>query len=264
MKKGTVSTILSALLAAAGLLLPKGVARELIMTTGALAFTGGLISTVSLKFLFDGAPGSPKRGLVQARAQEFRARLKQLFLEQLFREEDLRRFLSKRPGIFHWQKYLKPADSGRGIFATMMEKEWERISSPETVEPLVEKQLENLMDSSVGGLLAMVGMDSVKPVVQQFVSSLLASLKGPVLELSSRVSSDDLELPLDRDEVIAAARSEIRLFVEEKLDGLDPDSLKELFEDALRADAGRIVVWGNVLGSLLGAAGYLAAKSLLW
>src|SRR5262245_52320138 len=143
MKKGTVSTILSALLAASGLILPKGAARELLITTAALAFTGGLMSMVSLKLLFAGAPGFRQGGL-QARAQDFRAKLKQLLLEQLSREDELRRFFAKRPGVFRWQAYIQPSDSGRGICAMLMEKEWERISSPEVVEPLVEQQLEKL------------------------------------------------------------------------------------------------------------------------
>lgn len=251
--------ILFALLGAVGFFLPEGAVQELLLAMGLAALAGGITSKLLIQMLFHGIPGIVGSGVLPGRAGKLRARLKEIFREQL-REEDLRQFWVKHQGDFRLQNYLASSAAARGIFSTLLEKQWERISSPEAIQPIVDRQIDKLMDSSVGGILSMVGIDSVKPAVNQFVSSLLASLKGPLLEISSKVTSDDLELPLDQEKLIADVQSKIHLFVEERLESLDPATFQKMFEEVIGEQLGWLVVWGNAFGALFGGIAFLLTR----
>jgi len=96
--------------------------------------------------------------------------------------------------------------------------------------------------------------------VNQFVSSLLASLKGPLLEISSKVTSDDLELPLDQEKWIADVQAKIHLFVEERLESLDSATFQKMFEEVIGEQLGWLVVWGNAFGALFGGIAFLLTR----
>src|SRR5262249_3907005 len=118
-----------------------------------------------------------------------------------------------------------------------------------------------LMDSSVGGMLMMVGIDNVKPAVNQFVTAVLLSLKGQVVELSSKVNANDVELTLDEEKLAADLHAKLRGLLERKLEELEPSAFKKIIEHTLRHQLAWLVVWSSVLGSLMGAAAFVVTSS---
>lgn len=263
MNKGIVSNSISASLLGLGLILPRGSLQELVLATGLLSFTGGITNALGVKILFDKIPALPGSGVIPARFREFRSKLKQLFLERFLSEREMRQFFARHSSDFRLQDYIKESEGRPGLFASLVEKRWDKLSSPETLQPIVDGQMEELLNSSVGGILMMVGIDTVKPAVNQFVSSLLSSLKGKVVELCSKIDSDELELTIDEGKMISELHAKIHLLTEEKLEELDPGSVKQLMEDVVRGHLGWLVVWGNILGALIGAAAFLVSHSSL-
>jgi uncharacterized membrane protein YheB (UPF0754 family) len=252
MDKGTFSNLVSAAIVAIGFFLPTGTARDFFLSVGLFAFSGGITNALAVKMLFDRIPGFIGSGVVPARFQEIREKIRNIILEHFFAEAHLRRFLEKHRGELDWKSWVRQTGDERGPIAGLIEKHWDALASPERLQPFVDTEVEKLLDSKIGGLLIMVGVDSVKPAVRQFVSSFAATMKSQVIELASKTESPPAGIELDEAKLLRDVRALVEVLLEEKLVELDPPVVKRLVEDVIRSHLGWLVVWGNVLGAVLG------------
>ena len=257
MDKGTFSNLVSAAVAGAGLLLPAGTVRDLLLSAGLFALSGGVTNALAVKMLFDRIPGLIGSGVIPARFQEIREKVRSVILEHFFDEAHLRRFLERHRDELDWKRYVKQAADGRGPVAGLIEKHWDALASPERLQPFIDAEVEKLLDSKIGGLLIMVGVESVKPAVRQFVSSFAATMKAQVLDLASKADSPAAAIEVDETKLLHDVRAQVEVLLEEKLEELDAPSVKRLVEDVIRNHLGWLVVWGNVLGGILGLAAFL-------
>ncbi|HVR73237.1 MAG TPA: hypothetical protein VMT52_02855 [Planctomycetota bacterium] len=262
MDKGTLSTLASASVFAAGFALPAGLAREIVLSTGLLAVSGGITNSLAVKMLFDRIPGLAGSGVIPARFREIRSRVKSLIMEHFFDEAYLRAYLAELKDL-DLRKYLKTSGEKGGSFERFVESRWGHLTSAETLDPIIEQEIEKLLDSSVGGLLHMVGPDSIKPAVQGFVRGIVEGLRGKVLKLASELEGEGPAVEIDRDRVASDIRINVHRILERKLEELDPDTLKRLMEGAIRSHLGWLVVWGNVIGAVLGGIAVLLKVSLV-
>jgi len=252
MDKGSASNLASASCLAVGLALPAGLAHDIVLSTGLFAFSGGITNTLAIKMLFDRVPGLVGSGVIPARFREIRAKIKQLILAHFFHPAFLQQFFADRKKTLRWDRYLKGSGIAGGL-ESQVERIWERVASKEAIEPLVDRNVDRLLDSSVGGFLLMVGVDNVKPAVRDFVSGMLASLKERVQELArSAAPSGSPALELDEEKIIEDVRAGVDGLLEAKLQELDAVKVKGMLEDVIRDHLGWLVVWGNVFGGLLG------------
>lgn len=257
MDKGTFSNLVSAALVAIGLLLPAGTARDFLLSVGLFALSGGVTNAVAVKMLFDRIPGLIGSGVVPARFQEIREKIRSIILEHFFDEAHLRRFLERHRGELDWKSWVRQTGDGRGPIAGLIEKHWDALASPERLQSFVDAEVEKLLDSKIGGLLLMVGVDSVKPAVRQFVSSFATTMKAQVLDLASKAEPPAAAIEVDEAKLLHDVRAQVEVLLEEKLVDLDAPAVKKLVEDVIRSHLGWIVVWGSVLGGVLGLAGFL-------
>jgi hypothetical protein len=252
MDKGTASNVASASCFAIGVALPAGPVRDVVLSTGMFAFSGGITNTLAIKMLFDRVPGLVGSGVIPARFREIRAKIKQLILAHFFHPSFLQQFFSERKKTLQWNRYVKGGSAAGGLEA-QVERIWERVASREAIEPLVDRNLEKLLESSVGGFLLMVGVDRVKPAVREFVSGMMAGLKDRVKEFARSVDpSASGGLVLDEERIIEDVRSGVDGLLEAKLQELDAVQVKSMLEDVIRDHLGWLVVWGNVFGGMLG------------
>ena len=252
MNKGTFSNLISAATFGAGLALPTGPAREFVVSMALFAFSGGITNALAVKMLFDKIPGLMGSGIIPARFREIRAKVKQLILEHFFDQEYLQQYLKDSGNNIAWQKYLKSTTGSQSPLAGVVEKQWSKLTAPEVVQPIIDEQMEKLLDSSIGGMLVMVGVENVKPAVNQFVSSFIASMQTRVQESLSHLGEEDLGLELDEEKVIEDIRVHVDQLLEKKLEQLDAGTVKRMMEEVIRHHLGWLVVWGNVFGGLLG------------
>lgn len=268
MNKGTFSNLVSGTLLMTGLLLAAtesgGAVSAVILSIGIFAFSGGITNTLAVKMLFDRIPGLAGSGVIQARFAEIREEIKRLILEQFFTEENLRKFLRQKSSEIDLLSYVK-GEKGDNPAVAFVETQWGQLTSPEVLDPLLEEQVEKIFESSaLGGLLSLMGKDSILDIVRTFVGSFTASLKVKVLKKAEDFSADPaaLGLKLDEDRLIADIRREVDSLLESRLEDLSPQEVKRIIEDVIRKHLGWLVVWGNVFGGLIGLGAYLL-KDLL-
>jgi len=260
MDKGTASNFASAAIFGAGLLLPESAFQEVVRNVGLFAFSGGITNSLAIKMLFDRIPGLVGSGVIPARFKEIRLKVKNVILEHFFDEAYLRQYFASQESKLDWRRYVKTGGAGGNPVARFVESEWEKVASPQVVQPIIDKQIEKLMDSSVGGLLIMMGPDAVKPAVTQFVNGFLGSMQLKVLELAARAPVPETRLELDQERIIADVRDSVDDLLTRKLEELDAPRVKRMMEDVIRDHLGWLVVWGNVLGGVLGFVPILLQK----
>ena len=259
--KGTLSNLASGTLLLTGLLLAATetavAASDVILSIGLFAFSGGITNALAVKMLFDRIPGLAGSGVIQSRFTEIREEIKRLILDQLFTEENLHRFLREKTAEVDLLSYLKGEDGGNPA-VTFVETQWDQLTSPEVLDPLLDEQVEKIFESSaLGGLLSLVGKDTILDIVRTFVESFTGSLKKKDLETARDFSANPSTLKLDIERLVADIRREVDSLLERRLEDLSPQDVKRIIEDVIRKHLGWLVVWGNVFGGLIGLGTYL-------
>ena len=259
MDKGTASNLISA--CCLGISLTASGLPPVFYTASMFAFSGGITNWLAVKMLFDRIPGLIGSGVIPARFKEIRSKVKDLIMEHFFDEEHLRSFLSDQAGSMDWGHYLKPQEGSDGPMATVIRKQWDRVTAPEVIQPIVDRQIEKLMQSPIRGMLLMVGVEKIRPTINQFVSAFIESMQGKVLELASQIESDDLQLELDEEALVHDVREKVNQLLEQKLEQLRSEDVKRMMEDVIRQHLGWLVVWGNVFGAVLGVIAFYVNPS---
>lgn len=232
--------------------MPAGTARDFVVSMAMFAFSGGVTNALAVKMLFDKIPGLIGSGVIPARFREIRAKVKQLILTHFFDKEHLQQYFNDFKNDIDWQKYLKGGAQSKDPMAMVIERQWNKLTAPEVIQPVIDEQMEKLLDSSIGGMLVMVGVETVKPAVNQFVSSFVASMQTKVLESASQLDQEGVRLELDEERIVEDIRLNVDRLLEKKLQQLDAATVKEMMEEVIRHHLGWLVVWGNVFGGLLG------------
>ncbi len=261
MDKGTASNITSACVLTLGLLLDSGAAQAWILSAGLFGFSGGITNWLAVKMLFDRIPGLIGSGVIPARFREIRRKIKDIILEHFFDEEYLRRFFAENQQDIDWSRYIRSSgessdgssrSGGKSPVASFVEQQWEKLTGAEVIQPMIDEQIDKLSESSVGGLLMIVGLDNVRPAVNRFVSAFVASMQERVLAAAEEVSAADLQIELDAERVVEDIRAQVEPLLEKKLEELHSGDVKRMMEDVIRSHLGWLIVWGNVFGGALG------------
>lgn len=264
MDKGTASNFVSAGLLGFCLLQPE--VHPGFYSASLFAFSGGITNWLAVKMLFDRIPGLVGSGVIPARFREIRAKVKGLILEHFFDRQHLETFFREHASQLDLGRYLKtgepaaPGATPRSPFAGVIEQQWEKLTSPEIIQPLIDRQLERLKESPMGSMILMVGVDKVRPVINQFVTEFIGSMQQRVVEYAGRVGPENVNLELDHDKIIDDVRSQVEVLLQAKLEQLHARDVKKMMEDVIRQHLGWLVVWGNVFGGLLGVGAYLLGQ----
>ncbi len=233
LNKSFITNFLSGCLVLIGLFVPFAVeyqlCKEIIFTVGLFAFSGGITNWIAVYMLFEKVPGLYGSGVIPSRFQEFKLGIKNLMMNQFFTKDNVDKFLD-----------------GSGI---------ERIDLMPIIQetdfnPMFDALVKSILESSFGGMLAMVGG-----------SAMLGTLREPVVSrlkdaTVGMVSSEDFhqritEKLIKKDDDILAKISTI---VQKRLDELTPDLVKKIIQEMIRKHLGWLVVWGGVFGGLIGFA----------
>ncbi len=252
MDKGTASNVISTCILTLGLLLDHGPAQAWILSIGLFAFSGGITNWLAVKMLFDRIPGLIGSGVIPARFREIRRKVKDLILEHFFDEEYLRRFFAEHRKDVDWGRYIKSSGSGKSPVTSFVENQWEKLTAPEVIQPIIDEQIDRLSESSIGGFLLIVGIDTIRPAVNRFVAGFVASLQDKVLAVAEKVSTPEVRIEIDEKRVVDDIRAQVEPLLEKKLEELHAEDVKRMMEDVIRSHLGWLIVWGNVFGGALG------------
>lgn len=225
--KSFLTNFLAALFALVGFLVP-GVAGELVLTSGLYALSGAFTNWMAIYMLFDKVPGFYGSGVIPARFDEFKSGIRDLVMQQFFNPDNIRLFFSRTAGSVGAGKALVD-----GIVA--------KVDFNKAFDGLIEV----IMQSSFATMLSMVGGAKV---LERLREPFVERMKGFVEEvgrdedLLAHLTSSSSQALLDK----------VELIVEKRLDELTPLMVKDIMQQMIRKHLGWLVVWGGVVGGLMG------------
>jgi uncharacterized membrane protein YheB (UPF0754 family) len=224
-----VTNLLSALIVVAGYVSP--VWGEQIISIGLFSLSGAVTNWLAIHMLFEKVPGLYGSGIIPMKFNEFKRGIRDLIMGQFFNQANLRKFLDSE------------SDALTQIDLSLM-------TSKVPLDKFFEKLKEAVMESNLGGMLAMFGGEAaLEPMREPFKQKMDQGLKE---------MADDPNVKGAIKEAISKGLSgenftaKIETVVEGRLEELTPEKVKEIIQAMIKEHLGWLVVWGGVFGGLIG------------
>lgn len=193
---------------------------DLVKTTGAFALSGAATNWIAIYMLFERVPGFYGSGVIPLRFEEFKAGIKRLIVQEFFSREHIERFFAQRGAT--------TADA---------------VNARIDFERVFEHLSDAIVESPMGGMLNVLGGRKVLAPLKEPV---IDKLKGVVAELASG------EADANGSDLTDSLVHQVEQIIDRRLAELTPQKVKEIVEDMIRKHLGWLVVWGGVLGGLIG------------
>ncbi|MDP3517983.1 MAG: DUF445 family protein [Pseudohongiella sp.] len=232
MDKGLLTNLSAAGFVLAGWLLPEP-ASAWVMSAGLFALSGSLTNSLAIHMLFEKVPGFYGSGVIALHFEEFKRGIREMIMQQFFSAETIDRFFDAQTMMHSGINKLLPS-----------------LVDELDLDRAFDSLVEGIMQSSMGGMLGMVGG-----------ARALAGLREPFNErmrsyLYEMVESDEFQQRFTQrlseathsDAVVAR----IEDLVERRLQELTPDQVRLIVQKMIRQHLGWLVVWGGVIGGLMG------------
>lgn len=232
MDKGLLTNIICAMLVLAGLLLP-GAAGTWILGIGLFALSSALTNSIAIYMLFEKVPGFYGSGVIALHFEEFKRGIREMVMQQFFSADTIDRFFDASSLL-------------QGGISRLLPEMVEQVDLDQAFDALVDA----IMQSSLGSMLGLLGGPKA-----------LAGLREPFNErmrgfLYELLASDEFQQQLagrlsqatQSDAIIAR----IEDLVDRRLQELTPEQVRLLVQKMIRRHLGWLVVWGGVIGGLMG------------
>lgn len=206
--------------------------KDQLLSVGLFALSGAITNWLAIHMIFERVPFLYGSGVIPSRFKELKAAIKSLVMEQFFNERNVDRFIdSEERSVNDW---LKP---GRLIDAIDYDR-------------LFEKLVDAIMDSSFGGMLGVIGgASALESLREPMIEKIKGSLKDLVeSERFQKVLSDSI----DAKRLGSDMQERIEAMVDQRLEELTPDMVKQIVQKLIKEHLGWLVVWGGVFGGLIG------------
>lgn len=203
----------------------------LLYSAGLFALAGALTNALAVHMLFEKVPGLYGSGVISSRFAEFKLGIKTLIMEQFFTEQNIERFLKADNGIqpdLHLAPVIDKLD----------------------LNPLFDALVKSIEESSLGGMLNMVGgVQVLQPLREPFIDKAKTKLEEMTREEAFvSLLREELEQP----DVMMQMSNQVEQVVQQRLDELTPELVKQIISQMIRQHLGWLVVWGGVFGGLIG------------
>jgi uncharacterized membrane protein YheB (UPF0754 family) len=181
--------------------------------------------------LFEKVPGLYGSGVIPARFEDFKSAIRNMMMEQFFSQQNLDRFMQ---------------ESGSKEVELVLAPVIEKVD----LEPAFDKLLKVIMESSFGGMLGMLGgQEALMPLKEPF----MANMKESLIEMTNSEAFDAiLKSEMQQPEMTSDIRTRISEIIEQRLDELTPQTVKEIVQAMIKKHLGWLVVWGGVFGGVIG------------
>ena len=170
--------------------------------------------------LFEKVPFFYGSGVIPSRFEEFKLGIKHLVMTEFFTPQNIDAFVEQQSDIFS-------ADLNKMI-------DFDRV-----FDGLVEA----IEGSSMGSLLAMLGGKKA-----------LLPLKEPItLKLQEIIWEMKESKTVDK-KLTSSLLNQVEQIIDQRLDELTPVQVKNIIQEMIRKHLGWLVVWGGVVGGIIGFA----------
>lgn len=232
MNKSLLTNIISAGILAIGLMLGKTQLANVLTMLGLFSLSGAITNWLAVYMLFERVPFLYGSGVIPAHFEEFKEGIRVLIMEQFFTVENIERVLSTQ-GISTEHINLEP------------------IINQVDFSPAYEGLIEEIMKSQFGTMLGMFGgVEALTPLREP----LIKRLKSSTIEMTQNEHFNQLinESLNNNDDMSVLLESKVKVLIEQRLEELTPQLVKEIIQKMIRKHLGWLVVWGGVLGGLIG------------
>lgn len=209
--------------------------RDYLLNTGLFALSGGLTNWLAIHMLFEKVPGFHGSGVIPLRFEEFKRAIRDMVMEQFFAKASLDRFFNSATEI-----------------SDRLEAEIQRSVARLDMDEIFESLLDAVMGSSLGGMLGMVGgRKALNGLREPFKEKLLAYFDVLFARQSFRRHLQDaVRNSVESDAVLR----KLEAMIDSRLNEMTPRLVKELVQKMIREHLGWLVVWGAVIGGVMGLA----------
>jgi uncharacterized membrane protein YheB (UPF0754 family) len=176
--------------------------------------------------LFEKVPGFYGSGVIPARFSEFRAGIRTMMMEQFFNADNV-------------GKVMAAATDGKALADTLLP----RVDFNRAFDGLTDI----ILQSSFGTALSMFGgARALQPLREPFVGRMQEFLRSVAedREVLAEIAGHSTDALLLRVEGI----------VDQRLQQMTPELVKQIMQQMIERHLGWLVVWGGVVGALMGLA----------
>jgi uncharacterized membrane protein YheB (UPF0754 family) len=218
MNKSLLTNVVASLVCIGGTVSPFH--GDLIFMVGIFALSGGTTNWLAIHMLFEKVPLLYGSGVIPHRFEDFKAGIKKLIVEEFFTRDNIDRF------------FQKSSSSAAGSITDKVD--FDRIFSDLT---------DAIEGSPLGGMLSMVGG---KKALEPLREPVTMKLKDIIAELAEDGMSGG-----GRD-FTSSLIEKVEHIIDNRLDELTPENVKNIVQDMIRKHLGWLVVWGGVFGGGIG------------
>jgi len=219
MNKSVVTNLIALAIALGGYF--STVYRDIILMTGLFALSGGITNWVAVHMLFEKVPLLYGSGVIPNRFEEFKAGIKQLVIQEFFTRE-------------HIEHFFKQNGSTSAT----------AISDKIDFDRVFEGLTEAIEESPMGSMLGMLGG---KEALQPLKEPVTKKLKGVIAELVSNQQESN-----DKNDFTSVLTHQVEQIIDNRLQELTPEKVKDIIQNMIRKHLGWLVVWGGVFGGAIG------------
>ena len=225
MNKGLLTNIITLLITIYGLFSPIYSAE--IFMAGLFGLSGGLTNWLAIHMLFEKVPFLFGSGVIQLRFKEFKEGIKSLVMHEFFSSKSLENFSKEKISPSH---ILEKID----------------------YDDFYVKLVEAIKESSLGSMLEMVGGEKA-----------LLPIKDPLIKKLEKTVNDLISDNFNVEESSTTRfKEEIEEIIDNRLNELTPEHVKNIIKEIIHKHLGWLVVWGGFFGFLIGLIlGFLGSVS---
>ena len=227
MNKSIITNSLSLLIILLGHLLN----NQVLFMIGLFAFSGAITNWLAVHMLFEKVPGLYGSGVIPARFEDFKSAIKTMMMEQFFSQENLDKFMD---------------ESGSHEIELALSPVIEKVD----LSPAFDKLVKVIMESSFGGMLNMFGgQEALVPLKEPFI----VNMKESLIEMTNspefhEILNNEMKAP----NITGDIREKVAGIIENRLNELTPEMVKNIVQEMIKQHLGWLVVWGGVFGGLIG------------
>lgn len=230
MNKSLLTNLAAIVLIIIGYFLPVG--KEQLMSIGFFAFSGAITNWLAVYMLFEKVPFLYGSGVVPNNFEEFKLGIKTLIMSQFFNQENLDRFFKQEEelivNILDFDKLLDAFD----------------------FDKLFNALVDSVMESSFGGMLSMFGGANALTALKD---PFIVKTRKTILDMTQEESfvntlNENIMSSHGQDGML----EKIEVVIDQRLEELTPQMVKEIIQTMIQKHLGWLVVWGGVFGGLIG------------
>lgn len=230
MNKSLITNIVAIVLVLTGLFSP--VYADVLLSVGLFALSGAVTNWLAIHMLFEKVPFLYGSGVIPNQFEDFKSGIKNIIMLQFFTPDNIKRFIQSE------EESAKKTLDFRPVLDAV------------DYDNIFQKLIDAINTSSLGAMLKMVGgAEALEPLRQPVSDKMRVALEE--IAQSERFQAA-IHQSLSTDKLGADISEHIELIVDARLNELTPEMVKNIIQHMIKKHLGWLVVWGGVLGGLIG------------